>query len=78
MRLGGDALVEITGLRNPCRQLDEHRAGLQKTVLGRRDDGSLVRRAGVMAVVLTDGSVRPGDNVEIALPDGPPRALEPV
>ncbi len=78
LRLGGDALVEITGLRNPCRQLDEHRAGLQKAVLGRRDDGSLVRRAGVMAVVLTDGSVRPGDSVEIALPDGPPRALVPV
>lgn len=78
LRLGVDALVELTGLRNPCRQLDRYRRGLQRAVLDREEDGTLVRRAGVMAIVLADGAVCPGDTIDVALPDGPYRPLEPV
>jgi MOSC domain-containing protein YiiM len=78
LRLGGDALIEVTGLRNPCVQLDRYRAGLQRAVLDRDAAGALVRRAGVMAIVLADGIVRAGDAIETVLPDIPHRALQPV
>lgn len=78
LRMGDDALVAVTGLRNPCVQLDRFRPGLQRAVLDRAADGSLIRRAGVMAVVLRDGVVRPGDPIELAPPPGPPAPLQPV
>jgi MOSC domain-containing protein YiiM len=78
LRLGAGALLEITGLRNPCVQLDNYQRGLQKAVLDRDEAGRLIRRAGVMAVVLGDGIVRPGDPIEVTLPAPPHRALEPV
>ena len=78
LRLGPDAVVEVTGLRNPCVQLDRYRRGLQRAVLDRDEAGNLVRRAGVMAVVLADGDVRPGDPITVTLPTGPRRPLEPV
>ena len=78
LRLGAEAVVELTGLRNPCVQLDRHRAGLMKAVLGRTADGSLVRKAGVMAIVVAGGEVRPGDPVGVTLPPGPPQPLQPV
>lgn len=74
----GQALVEVTGLRNPCRQLDALRPGLMAAVLDRDGEGNLVRRAGVMAVVLAGGLVREGDPIEVQLPEGPPQKLEPV
>jgi MOSC domain-containing protein YiiM len=76
--LGADAALEVTGLRNPCVQLDRHQRGLQRAVLDRDAEGALIRRAGVMAVVLDDGVVRPGDPIAIQLPAGPHRRLEPV
>jgi len=78
LRLGSAALVEVTGLRNPCRQLNDFQPGLMNATLDRDTDGNLVRKAGIMAVVLTSGEVRPGDAVAIELPPGPPRKLEPV
>ncbi|MGE0665238.1 MAG: MOSC domain-containing protein [Sphingomonadales bacterium] len=78
LRLGDRALIEITGLRNPCIQLDRYRPGLMQAVLGRAPDGSVVRMAGVMATVLLGGAVAPGDPVEVRLPQGPHRPLEPV
>jgi MOSC domain-containing protein YiiM len=78
LRLGGDAVVEVTGLRNPCVQLDRYQRGLQRAVLDRDEAGNLVRKAGVMAVVLTDGAVRPGDAITVEPPDGPMQPLEPV
>lgn len=78
LRLGAEAMVEVTGLRNPCAQLDRFRPGLMAAVLGRDADGRLLRKAGVMAVVLEGGEVRPGDPVHILLPPGPPRGLEVV
>lgn len=79
LRLGGRALVALTGLRNPCRQIDENIGpGALAAVLGRAADGSLVRKAGVMAIVLESGEVRPGDPIEVWLPPSPWRPLEPV
>jgi len=78
LRLGDDALVEVTGLRNPCAQLDRFEPGLMAAVLGRDADGGLVRKAGIMAVVLAGGEVRPGDAISVELPPEPHRALEPV
>jgi len=78
LRLGPDALIAVTGLRNPCLQLDRFQAGLQRAVLDRDAAGNLIRRAGVMAVVLHDGAVRPGDAIEVAAPPGPARPLQPV
>lgn len=78
MRLGPDALVEITGLRNPCVQIEAFQPGLLKAVLGRDGDGKLIRKAGVMAIVLAGGEVRPGDSIEVSLPALPHRALERV
>ncbi|MFN8522109.1 MAG: MOSC domain-containing protein [Chloroflexota bacterium] len=78
LRIGPEAVVELTGLRNPCRQLDNFQQGLMAATLERTDDGSLVRKAGVMAVVVTGGPVRPGDAIVVDYPTGHPRPLEPV
>ncbi|MDJ1397175.1 MOSC domain-containing protein [Pseudomonas aeruginosa] len=72
LRLGESALVELTGLRNPCSQLDNYQPGLTAAVLGRDEQGNLIRKAGVMAIVLEDGEVRPGDAIDIQLPPLPP------
>ncbi|MER6300298.1 MOSC domain-containing protein [Kitasatospora sp. NPDC001539] len=78
LRIGPEAEVEVTGLRNPCAQIDAYRAGLLKQVVGRAADGSIVRRAGIMGVVRTGGPVRPGDTVTVELPEGPHRPLDRV
>ena len=70
VRLGADAVVEVTGLRNPCVQLDRFQDGLMQAVLRRSEDGTLERLAGVMGVVLAGGTVRPGDSVCVELPEG--------
>jgi MOSC domain-containing protein YiiM len=78
LRLGDEASVELTGLRNPCVQLDGIQPGLMAATLDRDRDGRLVRKAGVMAIVLADGVVRAGDEVAIELPPRPHRPLAPV
>ena len=78
LALGDAAVVEITGLRNPCAQLDGLQAGLMAAVLDRDEEGRLVRKAGVMAVVLTGGEVAPGDAVAVELPPGLHAPLEAV
>jgi hypothetical protein len=78
LTLGPDAVVEVTGLRNPCVQLDGFQPGLMKAVLDRDADGRLVRKAGVMAVVVTGGLVAAGDEVTVTLPPLPHVPLEPV
>jgi MOSC domain-containing protein YiiM len=74
----GEALVEVTGLRNPCVQLDRLQPGLMAATLARDDQGKLVRKAGVMAIVLAGGEVRPGDPIRITLPPEPRQPLAPV
>ena len=76
--LGDMAVIEVTGLRNPCAQLDRVQPGLMGASLGRDRNGNLVRKAGIMAVVLTGGEVRPGDSIRVELPPEPRRPLAPV
>jgi MOSC domain-containing protein YiiM len=68
LHLGAEVVVELTGLRNPCVQIEAHRDGLLAKVVGRDDAGEIVRRAGVMSVVLQGGTVRPGDSVRVVAP----------
>lgn len=76
--LGETAEVEVTGLRNPCRQIESFQKGLLEQVLGRAEDGSVVRRTGVMGVVRRGGEVRPGDRVTVVPPAPPHRPLAVV
>jgi MOSC domain-containing protein YiiM len=78
LRLGREAVVEVKGLRNPCNQLNGVAPGLLDAVLGRDEAGELVRKAGVMGVVLEGGEVRPGDPIEVELPTEPHVRLKPV
>ncbi|MCW2613692.1 MAG: molybdenum cofactor biosysynthesis protein [Frankiales bacterium] len=78
LHLGPDAVVEVTGLRNPCVQLDRFADGLMQATLRREPDGALVRLAGVMSVVLVGGDVRCGHDVRVELPDGDAVPLAPV
>jgi MOSC domain-containing protein YiiM len=78
LRLGETATVEITGLRNPCVQLDTFQKGLMAATLDKDSDGNLIRKAGVMGVVLAGGEIRPGDAIAVELPAGPHRPLQPV
>jgi MOSC domain-containing protein YiiM len=78
LHLGADVIVEVTGLRNPCRQLDGLQRGLMQATLARAADGGLVRKAGIMGIVLIGGEVRKGDTIEIEWPVPPHRPLAPV
>ena len=78
LQLGAEAVVELTGLRNPCTQLDGLRPGLMAAVLDRDAQGGLVRKAGIMGIVVTDGEVHAGDPIVVVMPAGPLRPLEPV
>lgn len=78
LRLGGEAVVEVTGLRNPCVQLDGFQPGLMAAVLDRDAEGNLVRKSGVMAVVLVGGDVGAGDSISVEMPAPPHTPLGPV
>jgi MOSC domain-containing protein YiiM len=78
LQIGPEAVVCITGLRNPCAQIDRFQSGLMAAVLDRTAQGELVRKAGVMAVVLRGGVVAPQDRIQIRLPAGPHAPLRPV
>jgi MOSC domain-containing protein YiiM len=78
LHLGDHAVVEVTGLRNPCTQIDGHQDGLMRAVLDRDADGNLIRKAGVMGVVLVSGLVRSADPIDVELPAGPHTPLAPV
>ena len=78
LRIGEQALIAVTGLRNPCRQIEGFQSGLQGAVLDHDDEGKLVRKAGVMGVVVLGGTVRIGDDIEVQPPPGPPVPLQKV
>lgn len=78
LHIGTEAVVEVTGLRNPCSQIDAFQDGLLKQVVGRDETGAVVRKAGIMGIVRAGGAIRPGDLVKTELPDGPHRPLERV
>ena len=73
-----DAVVEVTGLRNPCYQLDNFRPGLTKATLDHDEEGNLIRKAGIMGIVLSGGQVSPGNTIRVELPPEPHQHLEPV
>lgn len=78
LHLGADAIVEVKGLRNPCLKLDSLHKGLMAATLDKDGDGTLIRKAGVMGIVIAGGEVRPGDAIRIALPPAPHRPLPTV
>jgi MOSC domain-containing protein YiiM len=78
LRLGAEAVVEVTGLRNPCKQLDGIQQGMMEATLDRDAHGNLVRKAGIMGIVLVGGEIRPGDPIEAELPAEPHRVLQAV
>lgn len=78
LHLGDEACVRVTGLRNPCQQINGFEPGLLREVLGRDEDGAVVRKGGVMSVVVTGGVVRTGDRIWVELPAGEQQALQPV
>jgi MOSC domain-containing protein YiiM len=78
LSIGPLAAVEVTGLRNPCNQINDFRPGLLKAVLDRDAQGRLVRKAGIMGIVLRGGPIRPGDRIQVELPDEPHLPLDRV
>ncbi|MEA2940544.1 MAG: hypothetical protein QOD09_1073 [Bradyrhizobium sp.] len=78
LHIGATAVVEVTGLRNPCVQIDRFQKGLMAATLDQDADGNVIRKAGIMSIVLADGDVRPGDAVHVELPPAPHRPLLPV
>jgi MOSC domain-containing protein YiiM len=78
LHIGEQVALRLTGLRNPCAQIDGYQRGLTAAVLDRAPDGKLVRKAGVMSVVLAGGVVQPGDAIRVVLPAEPHRAMEKV
>ena len=78
LRLGNQAVIEVTGLRNPCAQLNTFQSGLMQAVLDRDEQGNLIRKAGIMGILLAGGEVRPGDQIQIELPPLPHLPLERV
>lgn len=78
LKIGAQVVLRVTGLRNPCGQIDNFQQGLLNAVLGRDENGNLVRKAGIMSVVLQGGTVRSGDRIEVVLPALPHERLERV
>src|SRR6266853_3508547 len=78
LHLGATAVVEITGLRNPCIQIDNFQKGLMAATLDKDAAGNLVRKAGIMSIVIAEGDVRPGDAIRVEMPAEPHRALQVV
>jgi len=78
LKIGKTVKIEVTGLRNPCKQLDSLQAGLMKAVLDKDKEGNLIRKAGIMGIVLEGGKIKNGDEIEIELPPKPYIKLEVV
>lgn len=78
LHLGEQAVIEVTGLRNPCKQINDFQPGLMQAVLDYDANGQLIRKSGVMAIVIEGGVVRPGDAIRVALPHEPHQPLAPV
>ena len=78
LKIGEQVVIQITGLRNPCHQLDDFQKGLMKAVLERDEEGKLIRKSGIMGIVLTGGFIHPGDAIQIEFPKQPHHPLAPV
>ena len=78
IHLGADAVVELTGLRSPCSKINKYQGGLMKALIEKDDDGCIIRKSGVMGIVIAGGTVLPGDGLRVELPEGEHVALEVV
>ncbi len=78
LHLGSSAHIEVTGLRNPCKQLDEFQSGLLNSVLDRTQSGELILKAGIMGVVVESGIVKPDDQITAVWPSEPHEKLKRV
>lgn len=78
LHIGSDVKLEVTGLRNPCGQIDAFQKGLLAAVLDKGPNGELVRKSGIMTIVIEGGRVRPGDRITVEPPEGPFLPLERV
>ena len=78
LEIGESAVIQVTGLRNPCKQLDNYQQGLTAAVLDRDNNGNLIRKAGVMGVVLQGAGISIGDSIKVVLPPEPHYPLLPV
>lgn len=78
LHIGESAIIEVTGLRNPCYQLDDYQKGLTSAVLDKDENGELIRKAGIMGIVLADGIIYPDDLITVKIPPQPHRPLVPV
>lgn len=78
LKIGETVKIEVTGLRNPCKQLDSLQKGLMKAVLDKDEDGNLIRKAGIMGIVLEGGEVKGGSEIIVKLPPKPHIRLERV
>ena len=74
----GDAIIEITGLRNPCKHLNKVAVGLMAACISRYEDGAIFPQSGVMGIVIAGGEIKAGDDIQIITPEGPHHRLEPV
>ena len=78
LKIGSEAVVELKALRNPCFQIDDFQKGLLKAVIDKDEAGNVIRKAGVMGIVLVGGEIRPSDSILIDLPPEPHHPLEYV
>jgi len=77
LHIGSSAVLELTGLREPCVLLDRIAPGLRLAACGERS-GETILRHGAMAIVVAGGEVRAGDAIEISLPPSPHRPMRVV
>ncbi len=78
LSIGHEAVIEVTGLRNPCYQLDDFQPGLMAAVLARDAQARLIRKSGIMGIIRVAGKVSPGDKIHVDLPPLPYRELDRV
>ena len=78
LRIGASVVLRVTGLRNLCPQIENFEPGLLKAVVGHDANGDVVRKAGVMSIVLAGGIVRPADGITVTLPPLPHEKLDRV
>jgi hypothetical protein len=78
LHLGKEAVVEVTGLRNPCEQLDRYQDGLLKACVAKDAEGNIIRKAGIMSIVLVGGEVFPNDPIRMEVPPEPHEELQVV
>ena len=68
LHLGGEAVVELTGLRTPCKLIEDFKPGLLKQVISRDAANKVLAKAGVMAIVLHGGDVHERSPIRVEYP----------